>query len=88
MKKAINELLFWLLHTDKLKYEEKEYIVEYITNLKKEKQELKNVLWQIKELKHEWQDIEENTTLVFENNNLIDFMNKLERLLKLEKENE
>lgn len=43
---------------------------------------LKGIIWQIKQLKHEWQDIEENTTLVFENNNLIDFMNKLENILK------
>lgn len=43
---------------------------------------LQSKIDKIKELKHDWTDIVENVTLVFENNNLIEFMNNLEDILK------
>ncbi len=46
---------------------------------------LQSKIDKIKELKHNWIDIVENETLVFENNNLIEFMNNLEDILKEDK---
>lgn len=37
------------------------------------------------ELKHNWQSIKENATIVFDNNSLIEFMNNLEKILKEDK---
>ena len=37
------------------------------------------------ELKHNWQNIKENATIVFDNNSLIEFMNNLENILKEDK---
>ena len=37
--KEIDALLFYLIHTDRLKQEEKQYIADYITNLQQENKE-------------------------------------------------
>ena len=44
MNKDIDTLLFYLIHTDKLKVEEKQKIADYITNLQQENHELKSKL--------------------------------------------
>ena len=62
----------------------KEYEVEALEKRLNEYNYLQSKIDKIKELKHDWTDIVENVTLVFENNNLIEFMNNLEDILKEE----
>lgn len=46
---------------------------------------LKSKIDKVIELKHNWQSIKENATIVFDNNSLIEFMNNLEKILKEDK---
>lgn len=67
----------------KLKSEELHYILvlfNLINNLKNENQKYKEAISKLRELHHEFAI--KNSMLVFENNNLIDFMNSLINTLK------
>lgn len=47
--------------------------------------DLQSKIDKVIELKHNWQSIKENATIVFDNNSLIEFMNNLEKILKEDK---
>ena len=66
----------------RLSLDENKALLNYITNLQEENERFRTIKWQIKNLKQEWLDIVENETLVFDNDNLLNFMNKLERILR------
>lgn len=61
---------------------EYDWLKDTVFHQSEEIKKLKGIIWQIKELKQNWQDEKENAILIFENNNLINFMNKLEKILK------
>lgn len=63
-------------------------IPEVIEQLQQAEEKINNLQSKIDktiELKHNWQSIKENATIVFDNNSLIEFMNNLEKILKEDK---
>lgn len=63
-------------------------IPEVIEQLQQAEEKINNLQSKIDktiELKHNWQSIKENATIVFDNNILIEFMNNLEKILKEDK---
>lgn len=63
-------------------------IPEVIEQLQQAEEKIYNLQSKIDkaiELKHNWQSIKENATIVFNNNSLIEFMNNLEKILKEDK---
>lgn len=85
----IEEVNAWLKEEYGMSYDElsKEFneAVDLLSESLKQKKEMRDKINKANELKHNWQNIKENETIVFENNSLIEFMNNLEKILKEDK---
>lgn len=85
----IEEVNAWLKDEYGMSYDElsKEFneAVDLLSESLKQKKEMRDKINKANELKHNWQNIKENETIVFENNSLIEFMNNLEKILKEDK---
>lgn len=60
-------------------------VIEQLQQAEKKINNLQSKIDKVIELKHNWQSIKENATIVFDNNSLIEFMNNLEKILKEDK---
>lgn len=82
----IEEVNAWLKDNYGMSYDElsKEFnkAVDLLSESLKQRKETRDKINEVIELKHNWQNIKENATIVFENNSLIEFMNNLEKILK------
>lgn len=85
----IEEVNTWLKEEYGMSYDElsKEFnkAVDLLSKSLKQRKEMRDKINKANELKHNWQNIKENETIVFENNSLIEFMNNLEKILKEDK---
>lgn len=82
----IEEVNAWLKEEYGMSYDElsKEFnkAVDLLSESLKQRKEMRDKINEVIELKHNWQKIKENATIVFDNNTLIEFMNNLEKILK------
>lgn len=60
-------------------------VIEQLQQAEEKINNLQSKIDKVIELKHNWQSIKENATIVFDNNSLIEFMNNLEKILKEDK---
>lgn len=85
----IDDVNAWLKEEYGMSYDElsKEFnkAVNLLSESLKQRKEMRDKIDKAIELKHNWQNIKENETIVFENNSLIEFMNNLEKILKEDK---